>query len=401
MKIQLVTSELSAKIKVLGIGGAGGNAINDMINSHMVGVDFIAANTDAMTLDRSLAPIKIQLGTNLTRGLGAGGSPEVGREATREEAERIKQVLNGADMVFIAAGMGGGTGTGGAPVVAEISREVGALTVAVVSKPFEFEGRMKTRLADKGVEELRRVADTIITIPNDRLFALGTKNSRTADIFSMANEVLGAAVRGISDLIMVPGFVKVDFADVRTIMKEGGMALMGTGMAAGSGRASDAAHKAISHPLLEDISIKGARGILINISSAAEQFTMEELREICSIVQDEAHEEALIKWGLVYDDGLGEEIRVTVIATGIGRRAEAEREKLSWAAQPPEEEMEDLEIPTILRKGAEMPRPTDSHPADKRAAMGMVSPGKKYVVHPDLQYEESELDTPPFLRKAD
>ncbi|MDI6853940.1 MAG: cell division protein FtsZ [Deltaproteobacteria bacterium] len=400
MKIQLVPSELSAKIKVLGVGGAGGNAINDMIKSNMVGVDFIAANSDAMSLERSLASVKIQLGTTVTRGLGAGGNPEIGREATKEEAERIKQVLQGADMVFIAAGMGGGTGTGGAPIVAEISREVGALTVAVVSKPFEFEGKMKTRLAEKGIEELRRVADTIITIPNDRLFSLGAKNSRTTDIFSMANEVLGAAVRGISDLIMVPGYVKVDFADVRTIMREGGMALMGTGIASGNARAQDAAQKAISHPLLEDISIRGARGILINITSS-QDFSMEELREICSIIQDEAHDDALIKWGLVYDDSLNEEIRVTVIATGIGKKGDMERDMAAWqpsAAETPE--MEDLDIPTILRKG-ELPRAGESQAAEKRSpALGVVS-GKKYVVHPDLQYEESELDTPPFLRKAD
>ncbi len=401
MKIQLVPKELSARIKVLGIGGAGGNAINDMIKSNMVGVDFIAANTDAMSLERNLAPVKIQLGTNVTRGLGAGGNPEVGREATREEAERIKQVLTGADMVFIAAGMGGGTGTGGAPVVAEISREVGALTVAVVSKPFEFEGKMKTRLADKGIEELRRVADTIITIPNDRLFSLGSKNSRTADIFSLANEVLGAAVKGISDLILVPGFVKVDFADVRTIMKEGGMALMGTGAATGSARAMEAANKAISHPLLEDISIRGARGILINISSSPESFTMEELREVCMIVQNEAHEEALIKWGLVYDDSLQEELRVTVIATGIGSRPEVERERLWQApASEPVESLEGLEIPTFIRRGGEIPRAAESG-GDKRSPALSTVAGKKYIVHPDLQYEESELDTPPFLRKAD
>lgn len=403
MKIQLVPSELSAKIKVIGIGGAGGNAINDMIRANMVGVDFIAANTDAMSLERSLAPVKIQLGPNVTRGLGAGGNPEVGREATREEAERIKQVLSGADMVFIAAGMGGGTGTGGAPVVAEISREVGALTVAVVSKPFEFEGKMKARLAEKGIDELRRVADTIITIPNDRLFALGSKNSRTADIFSLANEVLGAAVRGISDLILVPGFVKVDFADVRTIMKEGGMALMGTGQASGSARAMEAANKAISHPLLEDISIRGARGILINITSSPETFTMEELREVCMIIQNEAHEDALIKWGLVYDESLQEDLKVTVIATGIGSRAEVSTEDL-WRPPAPEsavEAVDELEIPTFMRRGKDLPRPGAEAGAEKRSAALSSMPGKKYIVHPDLQYEESELDTPAFLRKVE
>jgi cell division protein FtsZ len=398
MKIQLAPSnELSAKIKVLGIGGAGGNAINDMIASQMVGVDFIAANTDAQALDRSLATHKIQLGSNVTRGLGAGGDPEVGRSATTEEGERLQQVLQGADMVFIAAGMGGGTGTGGAPVVAELSKELGALTVAVVTKPFEFEGKMKRRLADTGIEELRKVVDTIITIPNDRLFSLSSKNSRIKDVFAMANEVLGFAVRGISDLIMVPGFVNVDFADVRTIMKERGMALMGTGLASGGNRAAEAAQKAISSPLLEDISIRGARGVLINITSSAD-ITMEDLREITAIVQEEAHEEALIKWGLVYDDSLGEEIRVTVIATGIGKQAKAER--VTWAPGAQTQLDEDLEIPTILRK--ELPRAAEAHKAESRPSpnLGVVA-AKKYIVHPDLQYEENELDTPPFLRKAD
>ena len=398
MKIQLVPNELSAKIKVLGIGGAGGNAINDMITSQMVGVDFIAANTDAQALERSLAPVKIQLGPNVTRGLGAGGDPEVGRKAAQEDAERLQQVLQGADMVFIAAGMGGGTGTGGAPVVGELSRELGSLTVAVVSKPFEFEGKMKRRLADNGIEELRKVVDTIITIPNDRLFSLSSKNSRIKDVFGMANEVLGFAVRGISDLIMVPGFINVDFADVRTVMKERGMALMGTGIANGGNRASDAAHKAISSPLLEDVSIRGARGILINITSTPD-ISMEELKEICGIVQEEAHEEAIIKWGLVYDEGLSDEIRVTVIATGIGKRAELERPAWTPAGQP----SEDLEIPTILRTPEQRnPEARPGNPGNQRPGpnLGVVGQ-KRNIVHPDLQYEESELDIPPFLRKAD
>lgn len=399
MKIQLVPNELSAKIKVLGVGGAGGNAINDMISSQMVGVDFIAANTDSQALERSLAPVKIQLGPDVTRGLGAGGDPEVGRNAALEEAEHLKQVLQGADMVFIAAGMGGGTGTGGAPVVAELSRELGALTVAVVSKPFEFEGKMKRRLADNGIEELRKVVDTIITIPNDRLFSLSSKNSRIKDVFGMANEVLGFAVRGISDLIMVPGFINVDFADVRTVMKERGMALMGTGIASGGNRAADAAHKAISSPLLEDISIRGARGILINITSAPD-ISMEELKEICGIVQEEAHDEAIIKWGLVWDESLAEEIRVTVIATGIGKRSESEAERAAWSPGAPTQP-EDLEIPTFAR--APEPPPARGAEAAKNGAkksLGVVA-AKKFIVHPDLQYEENELDTPPFLRKAD
>ena len=399
MKIQLVPNELSAKIKVLGIGGAGGNAINDMIASQLVGVDFVAANTDAQALERSLAPVKIHLGPNVTKGLGAGGDPEVGKKATAEEGERVKQVLSGADMVFIAAGMGGGTGTGGAPVVAEISRELGALTVAVVSKPFDFEGKMKRRIADTGIEELRKVVDTIITIPNDRLFSLSSKNSRIKDVFAMANEVLGFAVRGISDLIMVPGFVNLDFADVRTVMKERGMALMGTGIASGNNRACEAARKAISSPLLEDISIRGARGILINITSSPD-ISVEELKEISTIVQEEAHEEAIIKWGLVYDDGLGEEIRVTVIATGIGKRPEADRG--AWAPPAEVQPDEDLDTPTHLRHILETPRLANGPKPEVRPAPTLgVATAKKYIIHPDLQHEESELDTPPFLRKSD
>jgi cell division protein FtsZ len=393
MKIQLVPNELSAKIKVLGVGGAGGNAINDMIASQMVGVDFIAANTDSQALERSVATVKIQLGPNVTRGLGAGGDPEVGRHAALEEAEHLKQVLQGADMVFIAAGMGGGTGTGGAPVVAELSRDLGALTVAVVSKPFEFEGKMKRRLADNGIEELRKVVDTIITIPNDRLFSLSSKNSRIKDVFGMANEVLGFAVRGISDLIMVPGFINVDFADVRTVMKERGMALMGTGIASGGNRAADAAHKAISSPLLEDISIRGARGILINITSAPD-ISMEELKEICGIVQEEAHDDAIIKWGLVWDEGLAEEIRVTVIATGIGKRSEAER--AAWSQGAPTQP-EDLEIPTILRTPEPPNRAAEVGKEAAKKPLAVVA-AKKYIVHPDLAYEENEIDTPTFLR---
>jgi cell division protein FtsZ len=259
---------------------------------------------------------------------------------------------------------------------------------------------MKRRLADNGIEELRKVVDTIITIPNDRLFSLSSKNSRIKDVFGMANEVLGFAVRGISDLIMVPGFINVDFADVRTVMKERGMALMGTGIASGGNRAADAAHKAIASPLLEDISIRGSRGILINITSTPD-ISMEELKEICGIVQEEAHEDAIIKWGLVYDEGLDEEIRVTVIATGIGRRSEAERAAWVQAAAAPTQP-EDLEIPTILRQTPEPAAAAvaNGRPGEKKPVAPMGAAGaKKFIVHPDLQYEENELDTPPFLRK--
>ncbi len=316
----------NATIKVLGIGGGGGNAINNMITAGLNGIEFIAANTDFQVLEQSLAPLKIQLGVNATRGLGAGGNPEVGAKATQEDIERIRESLQGSDMAFITAGLGGGTGTGGAPIVAQVCREMGILTVAVVTKPFGFEGKVRLRKAEEGVKALRQAVDTLITIPNDRLSSLADRRATLLDMFKRADDVLLFAVKGISDLIMKPGLINVDFADVRTVMAEMGLALMGTGIAKGENRAVQAAQQAISSPLLEDISISGARAALINIS-AGPDLGMHEFEEASSIIFKEVHDEAQIILGTAIDPSLEDELRVTVIATGIGKeemRAETE-----------------------------------------------------------------------------
>lgn len=306
-----------AKLRVVGIGGGGNNALNNMITEGLQGVEFIAANTDMQALERSKAAVQLQLGSTVTRGLGAGADPEVGRQAALEDRERIKDLLSGSDMVFVTAGLGGGTGTGGAPVVAEVAKESGALTVAVVTKPFDFEGRRRMTQAEMGIEELKKVVDTLIIIPNTRLRSLAGKNARFADMLKKADEVLLYAVRGISDLIITPGLINLDFADVRTVMSEMGVALMGTGQASGESRAVEAATLAISNPLLEDITIDGARGVLMNITSNSE-ITIDEVSEASSFIQESAHPDANIIFGTVIDENIGEDIRVTVIATGIG-----------------------------------------------------------------------------------
>jgi cell division protein FtsZ len=311
------TPRLQASIKVIGIGGGGSNALNTMMRAGLEGVDFVVANTDAQALQYSRAPVKIQLGNEVTRGLGCGANPEKGRAAALEARERLRELLTGTDMVFVTAGLGGGTGTGAAPIVAEIAREVGALTVAVVTRPFQFEGKVRSRHAERGLEELHRVVDTLITIPNHRLLALAGKSATVKDAFRLADDVLYNAVKGISDLITVHGLINLDFADVRTIMSEMGMALMGTGIGHGETRAADAARSAISSPLLEDLSIEGARGVLINITGGADM-TLYEVNEAATLVQEAAHEDANIIFGAVVDERLGEgELRVTVIATGL------------------------------------------------------------------------------------
>ncbi len=313
----MLDPEKQARIRVIGVGGAGGNAINNMIESNLQGVKFIVANTDSQALEVSRASQRIQIGEKLTEGLGAGANPDIGREAAHENAEDIRKVLEGSHMVFITAGFGGGTGTGAAPVIAQICKEVGALTVAVVTKPFSFEGRKRMRMAEEGIEALKEVADTVITIPNDRLRGLASKNARMIDMFKKADEILLHSVKGITDLIMMPGLVNLDFADVRTTMSKAGMAIMGIGVSSGENRALDAAEKAISHPLLEDIAIAGAKGVLMNITSSSD-LTMEEMTEASERIYEEVGEDAEIIWGAVVDDSLGDEMRVTVIATGIG-----------------------------------------------------------------------------------
>ena len=305
-----------AQIRIVGIGGAGGNAINTMISAGLVGVDFIVANTDAQALQMNLAPTKIQLGTDLTKGLGAGANPEIGRRSTIESEEEIGGHLQGADMVFITAGMGGGTGTGGAPIAARIAKETGALTVGVVTKPFLFEGRRRMRQAEEGIRELKDNVDTLISIPNQRLLAVASRSQPLLEAFHKADEVLLQAVRGISDLITVGGLINLDFADVRTIMAEMGMAIMGAATANGEGRAEEATRRAIASPLLEDISISGARGILINVTGGP-SMTLHEVNEAATLIQDEADEEANIIFGAVIDESMGEDLSITVIATGF------------------------------------------------------------------------------------
>ena len=314
-----------AKIKVIGVGGAGGNAVNTMIANKVEGVEFYVANTDVQALEKSLAPTVIQLGREVTRGLGAGANPERGREAALESVQEIAEALKGADMVFVTAGMGGGTGTGAAPIIAQIAREMGALTVGVVTKPFRFEGKRRLRFAEEGIERLEKAVDTLITIPNDRLLQVTSANTSLLDSFRLADEVLQHATQGVSDLITVPGIINVDFADVRTIMSGQGRALMGMGIGHDEGRALQAAQQAISSPLLEDVTIHGAQGILINIT-AGPDLKLHEVEEAASLIQEAAHEDCNIIFGAVIDPNMGDALRLTVIATGFDRHAPAEDE---------------------------------------------------------------------------
>lgn len=306
----------NAIIKVIGVGGGGGNALNTMIESGLTGVEFIAANTDVQALQANLAPIKIQLGKELTKGLGAGANPETGRNAALEDKAILQEVLSGADMVFVTGGMGGGTGTGAAPIIAQVAREIGALTVGVVTKPFGFEGKRRKQQSELGIQALRQSVDTLITIPNQRLLSIAPPDMSMLEGFKLADEVLLNAVKGISDIINIPGRVNVDFADVKTIMSEMGMALMGIGTGHGPNRASEAARAAINSPLLEDIDIEGATGILINITGTS-SMTLHEISEASTLIQEAAHEDANIIFGAVIDENMGDSIRVTVIATGF------------------------------------------------------------------------------------
>src|SRR3989475_808683 len=323
--IEFVDASGAARIKVVGVGGGGGNAVNTMIAAGLPGVDFIAANTDAQALKANLAPIKMQLGEKLTRGLGAGGNPEVGKQAAQEDVERLREYLGDADMIFITAGMGGGTGTGAAPIIAKVAKELGSLTVGVVTKPFTFEGKRRMKQADEGMKELKASVDTLIAIPNQRLLSVAGRNSSILETFKKADDVLLQAVRGISDLITVHGLINLDFADVRTIMSEMGMAMMGAAIAQGENRAVEAAQKAISSPLLGEGSIPGARGELINIPGGPD-LSLHEVNEAATLIQEEADEEANIIFGAVIDESMGDEVRITVIATGFGEHAEAGEE---------------------------------------------------------------------------
>ncbi len=360
-----------ARIKVIGIGGGGGNAVNRMIEAGIEGIEFLVANTDLQALKRSQAPIKIQLGSRLTKGLGAGADPVVGREAALEDTDKIIEVLEGADMVFVTTGLGGGTGTGGAPIIASLATELNALTVAVVTKPFHFEGRRRMQQAEQGLSELQECVDTVITIPNERLLHTVDRGASLSESFRVADDVLRQAVQGISDLITVPGLINLDFADVKTIMAGMGMALMGTGRATGENRAIEATQQAISSPLLEEASIQGALGVLINITGGPD-LTLYEVNAASSIIREAADEDANIIFGAVIDENMHDEMKITVIATGFGREAVAVVAAGASAmipatparyAQRPADDLprqtlnqpraDDLDVPTFIRKKAD------------------------------------------------
>lgn len=395
MRYELIEESPNAKIKVFGVGGAGGNAINNMIAAGLKGVDFIAANTDKQALDLSSALEKLQLGANLTHGLGVGADPEKGALAAEESVEAIRGGAEHADMIFITAGMGGGTGTGASPIIAREARNIGALTVAVVTKPFDFEGERRMKAAMAGIEKLKKDVDTLLVIPNERLRTLGNKDTPFLDLMKMADDVLLYAVKGISDLITIPGFINLDFADVKRIMEQMGTALMGTGIAEGENRAIEAARMAISSPLLEDISIDEAKGVLINITGST-KMTMDEVVEGSSFIKNEVHPGAEIIWGMVFDDNMDDVIRITVIATGIG--GSRERNVINIRDVSPEEREEDWTVrlkedfdkPAYQRRLAEEDR-------DRALNEKGLNPGKRGILH--RVFQKDDLEYPTFLRK--
>ncbi len=380
----------AAKIKVIGVGGGGGNAVNTMIRCHVEGVEFLTANTDAQALRRSEASMKIQLGGQLTKGLGAGANPEIGRQAAEEDKKRLVEMFAGADMIFVAAGMGGGTGTGAAPIIAAAAKEAGALTVGVVTKPFTREGRQRMKRAEAGIAELRDVVDSLVVVPNDRLLGLAGKHMSILDAFKPADDVLRQAVQGISDLITTEGLINVDFADVRTVMSNHGMAMMGIGIAEGERRAAEAAHAAISSPLLEEVDISGAMGVLVNISGSS-SMTMEEFEEASTIIHEKVHEDANIIVGLVIDEELGEKIKITAIATGFGEVVEDTRRvddiidhRSQTLAQMTAKV--DLDVPTHIRN--QQPLPPNS-----RRSRDLTNQAR------DLFVDDEQFDIPTFLRR--
>ncbi|HVP66081.1 MAG TPA: cell division protein FtsZ [Anaeromyxobacteraceae bacterium] len=401
--IEYENREPAAKIKVIGVGGGGGNAINTMVAGRLEGVEFIAANTDVQALNANRAHVKLQLGKSVSRGLGAGANPERGREAALEVKDSILDTLSGADMVFVTAGMGGGTGTGGAPIIADIAKSTGALTVGVVTKPFLFEGNKRRKQAEAGLAELRQAVDTLIVIPNQRLLSVAGENMSLADAFQRADEVLLNAVQGISDLITVHGLVNVDFADVRTIMAEQGMALMGTGRAAGQSRAVEAMQSAISSPLLEDVTLDGAMGLLVNITGGS-SLTLHEVNEAVSMAQAAADPEANIIFGSVVDDRMGDEVKITVIATGFA----AAKEAPVRAPAPKQATLPAVASPRL----APPPLPAAARPAEPKAVPARAAPSEAAPrprpaparaareVAPYQQLDEDQYDIPAFLRRG-
>lgn len=368
----------SAVIKVLGVGGGGGNAVHHMITNQVDGVDFICANTDSQALNNLKAKTILQMGTSITKGLGAGANPEIGRQAALEDRDQIADILSGADMVFITAGMGGGTGTGAAPIVAEVARELGILTVAVVTRPFPFEGKKRSAIAEQGIEQLSANVDSLITIPNEKLLDVLGKEASLLDAFKAANDVLLGAVKGIADLIMHPGMINVDFADVKTVMSEMGMAMMGTGFATGEDRAREAAESAIRSPLLEDVNLQGARGILVNIT-AGENLSLGEFSEVGDTIEEFASDDATVVVGTVIDPELDDEMRVTVVATGLGGR-QAKPKKVVDNTQREQTDYSQLDRPAVLR----------NRPVDRGAVVAQAVGAEA-----DIDY----LDIPAFLRR--
>jgi len=394
-----------ARIKAIGIGGGGSNAVNTMIDEGLKGVDFIVANTDSQALDANRAEIKIQIGDSLTKGLGAGANPEVGRRAALEDKERIREYLTGADMIFITAGMGGGTGTGGAPIIASVAKELGALTVGVVTKPFIFEGKRRMQQAEEGIRDLKDKVDTLVVIPNQRLLSIAGKSTTLLETFKVADSVVTQAVRGIADLIVTPGLINLDFADVRTVMKEMGFALMGAASASGDNRAVEAAQQAISSPLLEDISINGARGVLINVTGGPDM-SLFEVNEAATLIQGEAHDDATIIFGAVIDEEIEDELRITVIATGFGdaparvvpepeqaetRKAAAQKQG-SLGLGPKEKDKKVIHLGTLVDDEFEGPAwQHDDRESDSDAP-------QPYDLKED-EVSEDDFDIPTFLRK--
>jgi len=384
--------ERGAKIRVVGVGGGGGNAINSMINKGLHGVDFFAINTDLQALERNVAPGKIQIGKNLTRGLGAGADPTIGHRAVEEDRDEIARALAGSDMVFVTAGMGGGTGTGGGPLVANIAKSLGALVVGIVTRPFACEGKKRAAQAELGIQELKKQVDTLIVIPNQKLLSIVDRNTALTEAFDIANEVLYGATRGISELITVPGLINVDFADVRTVMREMGDAVMGSGISKGDNRAVEAAHAAISSPLLEDVSITGAQGVLVNITGGP-GMTLYEIDEATAIIHDAAGEDANVILGAVIDDNMAEEIMVTVIATGFNRRPGHSAQPAS-VSQPKTvpvvqkiptgvDELQKFEVPAYIRRGVEI----------------QVNPYRTETEQGREKIDKTDPEKPAFLRK--
>jgi cell division protein FtsZ len=383
----------NAVIKVIGVGGGGGNAVKHMVASEIEGVDFVCANTDAQALADFNGGVGLQLGNGITKGLGAGANPEVGRQSAMDDRERIAEVLRGADMVFITAGMGGGTGTGAAPIVAEIARDMGILTVAVVTKPFPFEGKKRMQIAEQGMKELAQHVDSLITIPNEKLLAVLGKGATLLDAFKTANNVLYGAVQGIAELITRPGIINVDFADVRTVMSEMGMAMMGTASASGEDRARQAAEAAVRSPLLEDVNLQGAHGILVNITAGLD-LTLGEFEEVGQIIQDIAADNATVVVGTVIDPNMSDELRVTVVATGLGNTHAAFQDTSLKVVEAPKKQSaaidyRDLERPAIQRRGG----------ASTAAALASAAAVRDLAPEPSELRGLDMLDIPAFLRR--